>query len=59
MTKIDKIVSKIKSNTNKKVSHTFKLNSVLSSEIEKVVKENEITKTELIEYILNDYFKIK
>jgi len=57
--KLDNLIEDLKSKKICKVSHTVKLNKVLSDTIEDFVKVKEITKTDLFELILNDYFNIK
>ena len=56
--KLNKLVDIVKSKKVCKVSHTFKLNKELTDKIDSFSKTNEITKTDLVEIILNDYFGI-
>lgn len=53
--KLQSVIQKVKQNKTTKVSYTFKFDSDLSNLIERIVKEENISKTELVEGILKDY----
>jgi len=53
--KLQSVIEKVKQNKTTKVSYTFKLDSDISKIIEEIVKEEKISKTELVEGILKDY----
>jgi len=55
--KLDKILTKLKENKKEnKVPMSFKIDKEISNKIDSISKEYGLSKTEIVEEILKDYF---